>query len=500
MKTYRIILAALLTLDGLFMTGCSSLDSHGCVYRDWSKRMSEMGIFPVYPPREDIVVGDVYALPLHPYDTAAVGYIGGLGNVGIHVEYLGDTNLGWTSLLTKLERYYQTRPYPADSTNAPVSGTTNVPLTRIPGYPDDTLRKNSFSPGSAARLRQVSFPDFNISHVDQESLSAVIPIEGIMAGLNFNRSDITGVHFSIPHAESYGLTMEELLREVYDDKHFRQTNGVLYLLGDTKDAVISVQGAQMAYAMFQDIMDKVIENPDNRIPSKVKLHMRRSVAAMKDKIYLALISEVYFARSMDITIERKTATGASGSARPIAAAELKQLKDMGLLAVHTRTNSATSTTETDVAASIGLPDDFAAGRKAGRQPHALLAAVRFPPLPPEEKKPDDKAPHSESKKQQPAKPEPEFALILFLKPALSGDEQLNALDVWEYDTERKDFPQESTVDQFFDEAQWESYRKLGEHTAEQVLARQSVWPFWFLQLKPEDLWPHATQRLMPAKP
>src|SRR5436190_3602272 len=197
-KTAHLILTGALAGGALVMTSCSSVDSLGHVYRDWSKRMSEMGIFPVYPPREDIVVGDVYALPLHPYDTAAVGYIGGLGNAGIHVDYLGDKNLGWSSLLKAEEKYYQGRPYPADSTDALISG-TNIALTRIPGYPDAlTNRRSAFSTGSVARLRQVSFPDFNISHIDQQSLSAVIPIEGIMAGLNFNRSDITGVHFSIP--------------------------------------------------------------------------------------------------------------------------------------------------------------------------------------------------------------------------------------------------------------------------------------------------------------
>jgi len=350
MKTRSVILSFIFAAVSLWLSGCCSPDSHGHVYRDWSKRMSEMGIFPVYPPREDIVVGDVYALPLHPYDTAAVGYIGGLGNAGIHVEYLGDTNLGWTDFLKKLKGYYEVRPYPADSTNGLLSG-TNVPLTRIPAFADDTKRTNSFSPGSVARLRQVSFPDFNISHVDQESLSAVIPIEGIMASMNFNRSDITGVHFSIPHAESYGLTTEELLQEVYMDKHFRQTTNGLYLFGGanttgTNGGVISVQGAQMAYAMFRDIVDKVVGNPDNCIPWKIKSHMQKSIAAMENKLYLALISEVYFARSMDITIERKTATGASGAARPIATAELQQLKDMGLLAKHTLTNSTTTTNTT----------------------------------------------------------------------------------------------------------------------------------------------------------
>ncbi len=359
MKTARVVLTAGLALCGL-LSGCHTPDSHRHVYRDWSKRMSEMGIFPVYPPRQDIVVGDVYALPLHPYDTEAVGYIGGLGNAGIHVEYLGDTKLGWTNLLTRLEEYYATRPYPADSTNALVSD-TNAPLTRIPGYPDNRRRTSAFSAGSVARLRQISFPDSNISHIDQQSLSALIPIEGIMAGLNFNRSDVTAVHSSIPHAESYGLTTEELLREVYDDEHFRQTNGNLYLRADLKGAVISVQGAQMAYAMFQDIVQKVVHNREYRIPWSVKSRLRQSVKDMKDRIYLALISEVYFARSMDVTIERKTARGASGAARPVAAAELQQLKDLGLLTTHSRTNSTMTTTNTTVS---GTSTNVVVGTKA----------------------------------------------------------------------------------------------------------------------------------------
>jgi hypothetical protein len=349
MKKGTLMLASALAAGAALFAGCA-MDSHGHVYRDWSKRMAEMGIFPVYPPREDIVVGDVYALPLHPYDTAAVGYIGGLGNAGIHVDYLGDTNLLWTNFLAKLGVYYSTRPYPADSTNA---AATNMPLTSIIGYEDATQRKSAFTPGSVARLRQVSFPDFNISHVGQGSLSAVVPIEGIMAGFNFNHSDITDVHFSIPHAESYGMTVEELLKELQLDHHFLARNGNLYLRADSKEAVISVGGAQLAYAMFQDIFENLRRNSSS-IPWTVRWHMRKSAKNMKDKIYLALISEVYFARSMDITIDRKSATGASGSARPIAASELKQLKDMGLLATHSQTTNIPTTNQTTTATSTNI--------------------------------------------------------------------------------------------------------------------------------------------------
>ncbi|MDB6153997.1 MAG: hypothetical protein JWL90_2450 [Chthoniobacteraceae bacterium] len=58
-------------------------------------------------------------------------------------------------------------------------------------------------------------------------------------------------------------------------------------------------------------------------------------------------------------------------------------------------------------------------------------------------------------------PEP-GSLILLIKPSLTGDEPL---DVLEYHGSKPAFPQESTLDQFFDEAQWESYRRLGEHIA-----------------------------------
>jgi hypothetical protein len=54
----------------------------------------------------------------------------------------------------------------------------------------------------------------------------------------------------------------------------------------------------------------------------------------------------------------------------------------------------------------------------------------------------------------------EFSWLLLIKPSVMGDE---APDVLQYQRKHGIFPQESTADQYFDEAQWESYRKLGEH-------------------------------------
>lgn len=52
--------------------------------------------------------------------------------------------------------------------------------------------------------------------------------------------------------------------------------------------------------------------------------------------------------------------------------------------------------------------------------------------------------------------------LLYFKPTLTGDEPC---DVAQYRRMNPEFPQQTTADQFYDEAQWESYRRLGEHSA-----------------------------------
>jgi hypothetical protein len=122
---------------------------------------------------------------------------------------------------------------------------------------------------------------------------------------------------------------------------------------------------------------------------------------------------------------------------------------------------------------IGMPEDFRRKPQPGEDPnaprrttrHALLARVSYPVEGAEN--PHHKAAGST------------VSYILFLKPSVTGDEPL---DVLQYQKEHPEFPNESTADQYFNEAQWESYRKLGEHIAEHVLACQPH-PPWFFELE-----------------
>jgi hypothetical protein len=54
-----------------------------------------------------------------------------------------------------------------------------------------------------------------------------------------------------------------------------------------------------------------------------------------------------------------------------------------------------------------------------------------------------------------------------IKPACYGNEPR---DIYEYFKTNKNFPHESTADQFFSESQFESYRMLGVYTMEKLCA------------------------------
>jgi Patatin-like phospholipase len=58
-------------------------------------------------------------------------------------------------------------------------------------------------------------------------------------------------------------------------------------------------------------------------------------------------------------------------------------------------------------------------------------------------------------------------ILIYLKASLTGDEPA---DVLEYAAIHPEFPHQTTADQFFDESQFESYRKLGYHIGKSVFA------------------------------
>ena len=60
--------------------------------------------------------------------------------------------------------------------------------------------------------------------------------------------------------------------------------------------------------------------------------------------------------------------------------------------------------------------------------------------------------------------------LIYLKPGVYGDETADVLD---YAVKHKDFPHDTTADQWFDESQFESYRRLGQFVVTAVFGEPS---------------------------
>jgi hypothetical protein len=106
--------------------------------------------------------------------------------------------------------------------------------------------------------------------------------------------------------------------------------------------------------------------------------------------------------------------------------------------------------------------------------------------------------------------------LIYLKSSLTGDEPAPVLN---YRSTSPAFPHETTADQFFDDAQFESYRSLGVHIAEEAFANWAVemnlkagLPVW-TDTKPEsgkahragarhrdDVWQELVYRHTPFRP
>jgi hypothetical protein len=100
--------------------------------------------------------------------------------------------------------------------------------------------------------------------------------------------------------------------------------------------------------------------------------------------------------------------------------------------------------------------------------------------------------------------------ILYIKPSFFG--KALPVDVFAYAQDSADFPHESTIDQFFSESQFESYRHLGVYFTEQIapgLKDRTVAAFFaaartqYGMLNPQPLPPKASAKSTaagPAKP
>lgn len=390
------VVVAAVTVAGL--ASCSTPD-RGYVQREWSETFRELGIVPIFPPREDFVVGDLYAYDFDPDsleterifnkrfetltpDEQALRVKIGMSPRLHRVNLTGDAlreyestpafpqtdspdliggTVDWTeglkAAVARVEKastqlgdagYELAEAQKNADTNTKAIETTQAELAKLPaGDPkrealekklkdlqgekpgidrelsikkqvrasrekelaaaekarelvEKSLREpakrfvqprykktntftgeptvvrgneNSAKHDRTNRLRLAAFPDFSSTTFTQGELSALIPIEALLLGVNANFSNLKRVSVRIPAAEVYGLPISSIVDSVTCDS---DGSGRRKLVCAARDALrFAFPGGERKFA------------------------------------YVRVPTEIYYARAMDVSIF----TGSAGGAR-----------------------------------------------------------------------------------------------------------------------------------------------------------------------------------------
>lgn len=267
-----------LFLMAMGLAGCASTPP-GYVAREWSKAMRELGITPVFPPREDLQVGDIYMSPSTPEREAVLLDETGFVPLGLWV--------GTVVLDDTLDEFYKARDsFPA----TPATGTSQP---TAPGT------DNIFRSGDTKRLRIVGFPMFMSATFNQGSLSGLIPIEAVSVAFGVSLFGSKTVNVSVPRAESYGLPAASLY------------NALVPAPGANQPTPEKKWSPPAAGGLEAKDLESYLSTGQLIEAAKDPEWSKRPYA------YLRVITEVFYARELDVAIDSTEGRGFAADVQPV---------------------------------------------------------------------------------------------------------------------------------------------------------------------------------------
>ena len=189
-----------ITLASLMALSSCTIDK-GFVARDWSKNLRELNIQPIFPPREDIQVGDVYLLPYSQKEKSDADK--SYTPIGIWVNSI---NLNY-----ELKQHYSQRPdFPKTRYNKDTSST----MERQP-----ISNGNLFSGGEVNRLKMVLLPTFFKAEISAFDATSLIP-SNALGQLGIGAENIKKAFVTISSASSYGIPVSKLKSKIFENGKF----------------------------------------------------------------------------------------------------------------------------------------------------------------------------------------------------------------------------------------------------------------------------------------
>ena len=231
---------------------CRVADTEGALLRSrdqWTRSIAQLGLVPVFPPREDVQVGDIYLFTYNPEAPDKAEGEAAEKDWSLHPSRWQQVR----KVNDLLKEEYRLRPSFRETPGLGAS---------TPGS-SDVVDEG----GQPRRLRIVALPDFvGATFMDSTSLSRSLVHNGIVPAETLNlladplSSRISMVSMKIPSAESYALAQADLLNELVEP-----SAGEKHLRSPYRESIRWV--------------------------------------AHRGRIWLRVVAEVFYARNLDITVE-----------------------------------------------------------------------------------------------------------------------------------------------------------------------------------------------------
>jgi len=253
------------------------------VARQWNEAIARLGIEPVYPPQEDIAVGDVFVLIT---DDA----LGDIDKEPLAVKALKLWHLDLTEKLK--QTYAETYKFPE---------TPDPPADGKPWKFTSSQTSVFDSQATRGDLPLVLFPGFTIASTRSANLGGRSPswFGGLFGG---GASSETTTEVRISAAESYGLP--SLVAEA---ELIKFCNDPVLKVQCTEDEARKQMSILVGSKIFDQVQDRKTKKPKPRY-----------------SVEIGLVSRVFLTRSMHTTIRRAgsgNASASAGSTPPLPAME-----------------------------------------------------------------------------------------------------------------------------------------------------------------------------------
>jgi hypothetical protein len=200
----------LLAASCIPLAACTStpLSEEGGLARAWQQKLSEYNLSTIFPPREDFSVGDVYLLcdPPSPSKTTA-----GAAKPDASAPARSPLPLLVASVNAGalLQNHYATRVTPP--TVATPRALQDGVVPALPRMPDNRPGPFGKVAGDAGRFRNVSLPEFFTVSARGGNLGALAPTPSALIGAGVTTSRFESISISVPWGSSYGLPLLDLM-------------------------------------------------------------------------------------------------------------------------------------------------------------------------------------------------------------------------------------------------------------------------------------------------